>query len=270
MELGKYIKTILSPVSAKRAKAAKKSGGARKGGGEKFGDIPLRELEKSLGYSFSDKSILREALTHPSAVGAEKGAKSNQRLEFLGDAVLQAAITCAAFKKFPDADEGELTKIRISLTRGSFLAEMSADLGIPKFLDVAKGSESVRQSASAAEDAFEAVVGAIWLDSNFSRAQKTVLSWYKRRVENLPKLVSSQNPKGALQEWAAKAGVAVSYALVSQSGPDHSKTFEVEVSIGGEPAARASASSKKAAESAAAMSALAALSAREEKNSSKQ
>ena len=96
------------------------------------------------------------------------------------------------------------------------------------------------------------------------------MSWYKRRVENLSELVGSQNPKGALQEWAAKAGAAVSYALVSQSGPDHSKTFEVEVSIGGEPAARASASSKKAAESAAAMSALAAVKAADGKKSSKQ
>ena len=104
------------------------------------------------------------------------------------------------------------------------------------------------------------------MDSNFERAKKVVLSWYKRRLEDLPDLVQSQNPKGALQEWAAKNGGKISYVLVSQSGPDHKKVFEIEVSINDSPVARASASSKKSAETKAARLALATL---EDENSDK-
>ena len=259
MELKKYIKTIFKPAAVKRAKAMKKAKCARTNSKEETQKTLLKNLEKSLGYSFKDEAILREALTHPVSVGFEKKVKSNQRLEFLGDAVLQAVITDIVFRKFGDIDEGKLTKIRIALTQGSFLAEISNSLQIPQCLIVPKGAEDIRNSASAAEDAFEAVIGAIYLDSNFERAKKVVLSWYKRRLDNLPDLVEAQNPKGALQELCAKNGDVISYALVSQSGPDHKKVFEIEVSINGSPIARASASSKKSAETKAARLALTSL-----------
>ncbi len=253
MGLKKYIKTIFKPAAVKRAKAMKKAKRARGVAAENAREKLIEGLEKSLGYSFKDRSILLEALTHPSSVGFEKKIKSNQRLEFLGDAVLQAAITDTVFRKFDDVDEGSLTKIRIALTQGSFLANLSFAMGIPKCLILPRSAENIRESASAAEDAFEAVVGAIYLDSNFEKAKKIVLSWYKHGLgELLPDLVSSQNPKGALQEYAAKNGDVISYALVSQSGPDHKKVFEVEVSINGIPLSRASASSKKSAETKAA------------------
>ncbi len=266
MELKKYIKTIFKPAAVKRAKAMKKAKHARSQAKELAEKNQIKNLEKSLGYSFKDSSILREALTHPVSVGFEKKVKSNQRLEFLGDAVLQSVITDTVYRKFEDVDEGKLTKIRIALTQGTFLAEISKSLGIPQCLIVPKGAEEIRQSASASEDAFEAVIGAIYLDSNFERAKKVVLSWYKRRLDDLPDLVQSQNPKGALQEWAAKNGWKITYALISQSGPDHKKVFEIEVSINGSPVARASASSKKSAETKAARLALATL---ENKNSDK-
>lgn len=215
------------------------------------------KLEKSLGYKFSDKSILREALTHPGAVGFSKGKiKSNQRLEFLGDAILQSIITDTVFKKFEELDEGDLTKIRIALTQGVFLSDLSEHIGIPECLILPKGCECLRSCASAAEDAFEAVVGAIYMDSSFEKAQKVVLSWYKRKLDNLPDLVSQQNPKGALQELAAKRGDKIVYKMLGQTGPDHSKVFEVEVEIGGKAYARASASSKKSAETKAARASL--------------
>ncbi len=260
MGLKKYIKTIFKPAAVKRAKAMKRAKRARGAAAETAREKLIANLEKSLGYSFKDRSILREALTHPSSVGFEKKVKSNQRLEFLGDAVLQAAITDTVFRKFDDVDEGSLTKIRIALTQGSFLSDLSFAMGIPKCLILPKSAEDIRESASAAEDAFEAVVGAIYLDSNFEKAKNIVLSWYKHGLgELLPDLVSSQNPKGALQEFAAKNGDVVSYALVSQSGPDHKKVFEVEVSLNGTPLSRASASSKKSAETKAAGFALALL-----------
>ncbi len=256
MGLKKYIKTIFKPAAVKRAKAMKKAKRVRKMAVVEERRSLISVLEKSLGYSFKDTSILREALTHPSSVGFEKKIKSNQRLEFLGDAVLQAVITDTVFRKFENETEGELTKVRIALTQGTFLSELSVALGIPKCLILPKSAEDIRSSASAAEDAFEAVVGAIYLDSNFETAKKVVLSWYKYGLSELPDLIESQNPKGALQEIAAKNGDVISYELVSQSGPDHKKVFEVEVSINSLPCARASASSKKSAETKAARLAL--------------
>jgi len=256
MELKKYIKRIFKPAVAKRAKAMKKAKRARSKALVAAQAAQLKAVEAAIGYKFKDMSVLREALTHPGAVGFDKKIKSNQRLEFLGDAVLQAIITDTVFKKFEEEDEGEMTKIRIALTQGSFLSELSNNMTIPNYLLLPKGSENLRSSMSAAEDAFEAVVGAIYLDSDFDTARKIVLSWYKRKLENLPDLVQSQNPKGALQEIAAKRGDTIEYRLVSQSGPDHQKVFEVELLINGARAAEASASSKKSAESKAARAAL--------------
>lgn len=294
MELRKYIRTIIAPTPAsKRARAMKKAKAERakakrEAAKERLkknraakaerakqklpkdarapaqgasGKIPFPRpidgLEKNLGYKFTDKSILREALIHPGTVGTLKEKiSSNQRLEFLGDSVLQSIITESVFKKFPDFHEGKLTKIRVALTQGIFLAELSRGMDIPGFLAIPKCSEELRDSSSVAEDAFEAVVGAIFLDSNFETARKIVLSWYKRKIDELPGLMSSQNPKGALQEAAAKHGEKVEYALVSQSGPDHKKVFEVEVRIGGKAFAKASANSKKSAEIKAAREAV--------------
>ena len=125
---------------------------------------------------------------------------------------------------------------------------MSEHIGIPRCLILPKGCESLRDSQSAAEDAFEAVIGAIYMDSSFEKTRDVVLSWYKRKLDDLPTLVSQQNPKGALQELAAKHCDKIEYKLLSQTGPDHSKVFEVEVRIGGKTYAKASASSKKSAE----------------------
>lgn len=255
MAFKKYIKGILKPEVAKRAKAMKTAKRERIRASNR--QIDYGELEKKIGYVFDDKSILKEALTHPGAVGFSKGkVKSNQRLEFLGDAVLQSSITDIVFRKFDTYDEGALTKIRIALTQGSFLSELSQSLEIPKYLILPKGSEHLREMASAAEDAFEALVGAVYLDSNFEKARKTIYKWYKQRLEDLHNLVEQQNPKGALQELAAKHGESVAYSLLSQSGPDHSKVFEVEVAIGGISFGKASASSKKSAETKAARMAL--------------
>lgn len=249
MDLPKYIRLLFKPSVKRRAKAMKREKKARSKAVRDAENAAFSQLEKSLGYKFSDRAILKESLTHPGAVGFSKGKiKSNQRLEFLGDAILQSIITDSVFRKFDELDEGDLTKIRIALTQGIFLGELSEHIGIPHFLILPKGCESLRNSSNAAEDAFEAVVGAIYMDSNFEKTRDVVLSWYKRKLEELPDLVSQQNPKGALQELAAKRADKIVYTLLGQSGPDHSKVFEVEVSIGGKAYARASASSKKAAE----------------------
>ena len=217
----------------------------------------LAPLEKNLGYEFQDKAILIEALTHPGTIGVSKAkVRSNQRLEFLGDAILQSIITDFVFKKYSDSEEGELTKIRIALTRGKFLAELSRGLEIPNFLIIPKGASELRTQSAAAEDAFESVVGAIYLDSDFQKVSDVVLTWYNLKLDDIQELMQMQNPKGALQEIVAKRGGTVKYLLVSQSGPDHQKVFEVEVEVDGVACARAVASSKKLAETEAAQKAL--------------
>ena len=257
MEIRKYIiKRIFKPSVTRRAKAMRKAKKERSKAALETRSGEISALQTRLGYEFKDLSILNEALTHPGSVGISKKVKSNQRLEFLGDAILQSIITDTVFKKFGEYDEGSLTKIRIALTQGCILSALSADLTIPRYLLLPKGSEHLREMPSAAEDAFEAVVGAIYLDSDFETARKTVLSWYKRKLDDIPDLMRQQNPKGALQEAAAKCSEKVEYVLLSQSGPDHQKVFEVEVRIGGVALARASASSKKSAESKAARAAL--------------
>ncbi len=258
MELKKYIlKRMFKPAVAKRAKAMRREKIAR-AASEEFSDrLRCGRLQKHIGYKFKNLDYLREALVHPGLVGTSKGhVRSNQRLEFLGDAVLQCIITETVFKKFDNMEEGELTKVRIALTRGSFLSELSASLGLPKYLSVAHGSEGLREIPSVAEDLFEAVVGAIYLDAGFERTKEVVMSWYKRGLDDLPRLVQSHNPKGALQELAVRRGDEIEYRLVSQSGPAHKKVFEVEIFVGGKSYGRFSGSSKKAAECGAANAAI--------------
>lgn len=249
MDLPKYIKRLFKPSVKRRAKAMRNAKKARTKTTQDGQLTLFKNLEKKLGYKFSDKEILKEALTHPGAIGFSKGKiKSNQRLEFLGDAILQSIITDTVYKKFEELNEGDLTKIRIALTQGEFLSELSEHLDIPNYLILPKGCENLRHSTNAAEDAFEAVIGAIYMDSNFTKAKEIVMSWYRQKLEDLPTLISQQNPKGTLQELAAKRGEKIEYVLLGQSGPDHQKVFEVEVVIGGHTLAKASASSKKSAE----------------------
>ncbi len=253
MALRTYIKGVFKPKAVRRAKAMRRA----KETARKVAD-PHSKLEAALGYKFKNREILSEALTHPVSVGASKGRKirSNQRLEFLGDAVLQSVISAELFEKFPEEEEGDLTKNRVALTRGSFLAEMSRSLGIPDLLVLPKGMESLRKVASAAEDSFEAVVGAIFVDGGFEKARKSLRSLYGKKLDSISDLMKSQNPKGRLQELAARFGEKVDYVLLSQSGPDHKKVFEVEARIGGEPFGKGSGASKKAAECGAAAAAI--------------
>lgn len=259
MGLKKYIKGVLQPKEVRnRAKAMRRAHVKAKSESPAFGSrANLEALEERLGYTFKNRDLLKEALTHPVSIGNSKGRiRSNQRLEFLGDSILQAVMSEEVFKKFTDKEEGELTKTRVALTSGNFLAEMSAKLGIPHYLILPRRLDSLRNSANAAEDSFEAVLGAIFLDGGFKKAKKTVLAWYENRLGELPKIMETQNPKGRLQEVATARGDEVHYELLAQSGPDHQKVFEVEVFVGGKPMGKGLASSKKSAETAAARSAL--------------
>ena len=221
------------------------------------------DLQRRLEYSFRDLSLLRLALTHPS-VAHEQGlpVHTNQRLEFLGDAVLQLVLTSELFAKYPGFGEGPLTKARAKLVNRRSLAEHAQDLDIGRNLILSRGEEmhGGRERPSALADTFEAILGAIFLDSGFESARDFVLREFRLAFSELSVLPILENPKGELQELLQSLSAeAPCYRVVSASGPDHDRLFECTVLHNGTELARGQGKSKKAAESEAALAALAKL-----------
>lgn len=220
----------------------------------------LAELQQRLGHQFRDEGLLRLALTHPS-VAHENNAivRHNQRLEFLGDSVLELILSTELFAKFPDADEGQLTKSRAKLANANSLSTHGRSLELGKHLILSRGEENTggRNRSSALADAFEAVLGAIYLDGGFEAARAFVLREFAADLSELELPVGIENPKGELQELLqAKSPVAPVYELISAEGPDHDRHFVCAVLHDGKELARGSGKSKKAAESDAALAAL--------------
>jgi ribonuclease-3 len=223
----------------------------------------LTDLEARLGHCFQNPTLLRLALTHPSVTHEQSGATPhNQRLEFLGDAVLQLVITRELYLRFPDSDEGPLTKTRAHLVNARSLAERGRRLGLGDFLILSVGEEAQggRQRASALADAFEAVIGAIYLDGDLAAAQVFVTSCFQDAFAEIDQPLAIDNPKGELQELLqATSSEPPQYQLISTTGPDHDRNFECEVVHRGTVLGRGVGKSKKAAESEAALEALAKL-----------
>jgi ribonuclease III len=221
------------------------------------------ELQRVLSYQFRDPQLLRLALTHPS-VGHEQAGPvhTNQRLEFLGDAVLQLVLTRELYEKYPGFGEGPLTKARANLVNRQSLAERAHDLGLGKHLILSRGEEmhGGRERPSALADTYEALLGAIFLDGGFDAAREFILREFLHAFGELSVLPLLDNPKGELQEMLqAVSPVAPQYSVVSTSGPDHDRVFECTVLYRGAELARGRGKSKKAAESEAALAALAKL-----------
>jgi ribonuclease-3 len=220
----------------------------------------LADLQARLGHVFKDAGLLRLALTHPS-VAHEQGApvQHNQRLEFLGDAVLQLILTRELFEKFPDFGEGPLTKARAKLVNRRALAEKGRGLDLGAHLIVSRGeaAHGGRERPSALADTFEAVVGAIFIDGGFTAAEQFVKRHFHEAYGEFAVIPILENPKGELQEFLqARSAEAPLYHVVSTNGPDHDRVFECTVHHEGKELARGSGKSKKAAESEAALAAL--------------
>ena len=220
----------------------------------------LAALQVRLGYTFRDESLLRLALTHPS-VAHEQGApvQHNQRLEFLGDAVLQLVLTRELYEKFPDFDEGPLTKARAKLVNRRALGSHGRLLGLGAHLILSRGEElhGGRERSSALADACESIIGAIFLDGGYETARQFVLREFGSGVGELSVIPILENPKGELQEFLqATSSEAPQYHVASASGPDHDRVFECIVQHGGVELARGTGKSKKSAESEAALKAL--------------
>ena len=218
------------------------------------------ELQSEIGYSFRDPALLKLALTHPS-VAHEQGlpVHTNQRLEFLGDAVLQLVLTRELYEKFPGFGEGPLTKARAKLVNRRSLAEHARQLSLGKYLIVSRGEEISRgrERPSALADTFEALLGAIFLDGGYEAGRAFILSQFQGAFGELSAIPILENPKGELQELLqARSSEAPRYHVVSVSGPDHDRIFECTVHHGGAELARGRGRSKKSAESEAALAAL--------------
>jgi ribonuclease-3 len=216
---------------------------------------------------FKNQELLKRALTHTSYANEHMtngGAmmEDNERLEFLGDAILDFVAAKWLYHHFPELDEGRLTSLRAALVRASTLAQFAESIHLPDYLLLGKGEAESggRHRANILSDAFEALMGAFYLDQGF----EAVCAYFEQMIERVAPVVLNENldrdPKSQLQEWSqARLSVTPHYKLVSAEGPDHAKTFTVEVWLGSTVAAVGIGSSKQVAEQSAARTALSSL-----------
>ncbi len=221
-------------------------------------DLPA--LQTRLQYQFENPALLRLALTHPSvAHEGDRTSQHNQRLEFLGDAVLGLVLTRELYDKFPDVSEGPLTKARAQMINRHTLADQARRIELQNYLIMSRGEEANcgRGRASALADAFEALIGAVFLDGGFGAAQTFVLRSFHEAFGELTSIPTLDNPKGELQEKLQAASPnSPQYEVVCVTGPEHDRVFECVVCHDGRELGRGSGKSKKAAESEAALAAL--------------
>jgi len=214
-----------------------------------------------LGLSFKNLDLLVEALTHRSYLNEHRDytGAHNERLEFLGDAVLELAATDFLYKKFPAKPEGELTAYRAALVNTVSLAESAQTLGINDFLLLSKGEsrDTGRARDVILADAFEAIIGAVYLDQGFAAADAFIARNLFNKIDDIIAKRSYQDAKSRFQEMAQeKKGITPEYKTISETGPDHAKLFTVAVCIGHDEIARGIGQSKQEAEQAAAISGL--------------
>lgn len=218
-----------------------------------FKQEELKELEKKIGYEFSEKRLLGQAVTHSSFSNEQKinKYKNYERLEFLGDAVLELLSSQFFFETYPDMSEGEMTRLRSSMVCEPALAFCARDLDLGKYILLGKGEEATggRKRDSIISDVMEAVLGAIYLDGGLLEADKFVRKFILSDLENKQLFYDS---KTLLQEQVQKEGRTLTYELVSESGPDHEKVFVVEAVIDGKTVGRGQGRNKKTAQQQAA------------------
>lgn len=226
---------------------------------KKEGTAMLEEFEQKIGYRFRDKKLITEALTHSSyANEGRKHLACNERLEFLGDSVLSVIVANHLFHKYQHDPEGELTKLRASLVCEKALDKFARKIGLGEYLYLGKGEEVTggRERPSILADAFEAVLAAIYLDGGMEPARTFVLGFIPDKLD-AAKAASLHDFKTNLQEVIQQnREEKIEYVLIGESGPDHNKTFEVEVHLNSNVIGRGTGKSKKQAEQNAAKEAL--------------
>jgi ribonuclease III len=215
-------------------------------------------LAERLGHSFADLSLLQHALAHRSWCGEQEGgAPSNERLEFLGDAVLGLVVAGFTYARYPEFPEGKLAKVRSAVVNARVLAEVAAGLGVGEVLLLGRGEEGSggRTKASILADAFEAVLGAVYLDAGWDAAQRLVLRELGGAIERAGEEPDDFDHKSRLQEKAVRDGEGTPRYVVVGSGPDHDRAYVAEVYLGGTCWGTGEGRSKKDAEQEAARAA---------------
>ena len=214
-------------------------------------------LEERIGYRFVDPRLLQTALSHRSWCSENPGELSNERLEFLGDAVLGLVVTDALYSRFPEEPEGQLAKARAAVVSAATLAEVGASLGLGPDLRLGKGEAASggAEKSSILADAVEAVIGAVFVDGGIESARSLVLAQLDDRIASAASRPGARDYKTRLQEVAASDGERPPVYEIAESGPDHLKRFEAVVRIGGEVRGTGNGSSKKEAEQRAARAA---------------
>jgi ribonuclease-3 len=223
--------------------------------------VTLGALEQRLGHAFVDPSLLRRAMCHRSWVAEHDGETSNERLEFLGDAVLGWVVADLAFQRFVELSEGALTDLRKSVVNANALAEVAAELHVGHHLLLGRGEDAAggREKVSILSDAMEAVLGAVYLDGGWQVAFDLVERLFLPRLEEAVTTLDRLDYKSALQEVLARAGRPSPDYRVRSTGPDHDKQFYATVLVAKEKLGKGQGRSKKAAEQAAAAAAFARL-----------
>jgi len=219
-----------------------------------LGTVDFGELEELIGHKFANRSLLAKALTHASTTA--EPLTDNERMELLGDAVLELAVTDFLYRNFTRLGEGDLTKLRSGVVNTEALAEIADDLDLVSFATLGRGLTRRGEIPSSVKaNLVEAVLGAVHLDAGYEVSRDVVLGVVHGAIEESAS--GESNHKAVLQEHAqAKLGVKPRYNVVSERGPDHEKTFEVQVDIDGRVFRKASGRTKKDAEQAAALKAL--------------
>ncbi|QDP03004.1 ribonuclease III [Thalassotalea sp. PS06] len=215
----------------------------------------LQRLSNKLGYQFNDKSLLTQALTHRSAKG-----NNNERLEFLGDSILGYIIANELYQRFPGASEGELTRMRSSLVRGVTLAEIARGFELGDYLLMGPGelkSGGFRRE-SILEDATEAIIGAVYLDSDLRQCQKLIGQWFAKRLDDIKPGKAQKDPKTRLQEYLQGRKLPLPcYEVIDTAGQSHNQEFTVSCQVTGiEQTIISKGTSRRKAEQAAAQQAL--------------
>ncbi len=218
-----------------------------------FKQESLKELEEKIGYVFKKKELLKQALTHSSFSNEQKINKfeNYERLEFLGDAVLELLSSQFFFENYPEMSEGEMTRLRSSMVCEPALAFCARDISLGQYILLGRGEEATggRQRDSIISDVMEAVIGAIYLDGGFDQADRFVKKYILSDLEDKQLFYDS---KTILQEKVQKLGKSLVYVIVDESGPEHNKVFTVEAVIDGRILGRGQGRNRKSAEQKAA------------------
>lgn len=214
----------------------------------------LKRLETALGYTFKDRTLIEQALTHASVRGGGRDRPDNERLEFIGDRVLALAIAGDLYARHPKAREGELARTFNRLVRGETCAAVARAIGLGAclILSESEADSGGREKDTILADAMEAVLAAIYLEAGFERAREIVLELWRESMQGTPAKATA-DAKSALQEWAQSQGLALPcYTEESRSGPDHAPRFIARVTVDGGLQAEGEGASKRQAEQAAA------------------